>query len=140
MPFTRISLPEHRLKGWKKAISTVLQDALVTTFSVPKDDCFQLFEPASRDQRVINPTYLAGPGSSRSDDFLLFHITAGKPRDVAQKGALYRYLNEKLHAETGIDPANIMVVVNFTQPEDWSFSHGDVFHVTDISHSEGANT
>ncbi|MFU2316435.1 tautomerase family protein [Rahnella sp. PCH160] len=136
MPFTRISIPEHRLEGWQNAISTVLQDALVTTFSVPKDDCFQLFEPASRGLRVINPTYLAGPDSRRSDDFLLFHITAGKPRNTAQKSALYHYLNERLHTEIGINPADIMVVVNFTQPEDWSFSHGDVFHVAGISRSE----
>lgn len=131
MPFTRISLPEHRLEIWQNTISTVLQDALVTTFSVPKDDCFQLFDPAIHGQRVINATYLAGPGSLRSDDFLLFHITAGKPRNTEQKSALYRYLNERLHAEIGIDPADIMIVVNFTQPEDWSFSHGDVFRVTD---------
>lgn len=130
MPFTRISLPAHRVEPWQHKISGVLQDALVTTFSVPEDDCFQLFEPASHGQRIIHPTYLSGQNSPRSDDFLLFQITAGKPRNAAQKQALYRYLAEKLHAALGISPADVMVVVSFTQPEDWSFSHGEIFRIT----------
>ncbi|MGC6387150.1 tautomerase family protein [Ewingella sp. S1.OA.A_B6] len=132
MPFTRISLPAHRIHAWQSVISATLQEALVSTFSVPEEDCFQLFEPASRGQRVINPTYLCGKKESgqddlRSEDFLLFHITGGKPRDAAQKQALYRYLVEKLHHQLGISPADVMIVVSFTQPEDWSFSHGDMF-------------
>ncbi|TDS95832.1 tautomerase-like protein [Rahnella sp. BIGb0236] len=127
MPFTRISLPEHRAEIWQDQISAILQAALVHTFSVPKNDCFQLFEPVSCRQRVINPTYLAGENDRRSDDFLLFHITAGKPRNSYQKQELYRYLADKLHAALGISPADVMVVVSFTQPEDWSFSQGEMF-------------
>jgi phenylpyruvate tautomerase PptA (4-oxalocrotonate tautomerase family) len=127
MPFTRISLPDHRADTWQDAISAILQNTLVDHFSVPKDDCFQLFEPASRRQRVINPTYLAGENHHRSEDFLLFHITAGKPRNSYQKQELFRHLTEKLHVALGISPADVMVVVSFTQPEDWSFSHGEIF-------------
>jgi len=130
MPFTRISLPAHRMHDWQEAISAILHEALVYTFSVPKDDCFQLFEPASPGQRVIHPAYLAGENSVRSEDFLLFHITAGKPRNAYQKQALYRHLVENLHAAVGISPADVMVVVSFTQPEDWSFSHGEMFQIT----------
>ena len=129
MPFTRISLPAHRMDEWQASISAILQNALVYTFSVPKDDCFQLFEPASRGQRVINPTYLAGENDRRSDDFLLFHITAGKPRNGYQKQQLFRHLADKLHAALGISAADVMVVVTFTQPEDWSFSHGEMFQL-----------
>lgn len=129
MPMTRISLAAHRLDDWQETISAVLQDALVHTFSVPKNDCFQLFEPASRRQRVIHPDYLAGENNSRSEDFLLFHITAGKPRNSYQKQALYRHLTDNLHATLGISPADVMIVVSFTQPEDWSFSHGNMFEI-----------
>lgn len=131
MPFTRISLPAHRLESWQGPISAILQHALVSTFAVPEDDCFQLFEPASRGQRVIHPTYLAGADSERSEDFLLFHITGGKPRTAQQKQALYRQLAEKLQAVAGIDPADVMVVLSFTQPQDWSFSHGEMFHLAE---------
>lgn len=129
MPFSRISLPAHRADAWQDAISAILQETLVDHFSVPKEDCFQLFEPASRGQRVINPTYLAGENDRRSDDFLLFHITAGKPRSGYQKQQLFRHLADKLHAALGISAADVMVVVCFTQPEDWSFSHGEMFQL-----------
>src|SRR5476651_855971 len=105
MPFTRISLPAHRMDEWQASISAILQNALVYTFSVPKDDCL------------------------RSEDFLLFHITAGKPRNSYQKQELYRHLAENLHVTLGISPADVMIVVNFTQPEDWSFSHGEMFQI-----------
>lgn len=127
MPFTRISLPEHRADDWQDAISAILQNALVEHFAVPADDCFQLFEPAGHGQRVINPTYLAGKDDQRSEDFLLFHITAGKPRNGYQKQELFRHLAGNLHAALEISPADVMVVVSFTQPEDWSFSHGEMF-------------
>ncbi|CAM3576877.1 tautomerase family protein [Rahnella bruchi] len=127
MPFTRISLPEHRADVWQNAISAILHNTLVEHFAVPADDCFQLFEPASRRQRVINPTYLSGKDDQRSEDFLLFHITAGKPRNSNQKQEFFRHLAGDLHAALGISPADVMVVVSFTQPEDWSFSHGKMF-------------
>ena len=129
MPFTRFSLPAHRMDEWQASISAILQNALVYTFSVPKDDCFQLFEPASPSQRVIHPGYLAGNDCLRSEDFLLFHITAGKPRNSYQKQELYRHLAENLHITLGISPTDVMIVVNFTQPEDWSFSHGEMFQI-----------
>ena len=78
---------------------------------------------------MINPTYLAGENDRRSDDFLLFHITAGKPRNGYQKQQLFRHLVDKLHAALGISAADVMVVVCFTQPEDWSFSHGEMFQL-----------
>ncbi len=135
MPFTRISLPAHRMDRWQAVISATLQEALVSTFSVPEEDCFQLFEPASRSQRVINPTYLCEKKDSeqdgrRSEDFLLFHITGGKPRHTAQKQAFYQNLVGQLHHKLGVSPADVMIVISFTQPEDWSFSHGEMFSIT----------
>jgi hypothetical protein len=32
----------------------------------------------------------------------------------------------------GISPQNIMVVIGFTGPEDWSFGSGKMFSLTDI--------
>ena len=127
MPFSRISLPAHRAEDWQDAISAILQETLVEHFSVPQEDCFQLFEPASQRQRVFNPTYLAGKNGLRSEDFLLFHITAGKPRNSYQKQQLFHHLAEKLHLRLGISLADVMVVVSFTQPGGWSFGQGKMF-------------
>ncbi len=56
--------------------------------------------------------------------FVLFHIFAGKPRRRAQKQGLYRRLCARLADEMAVSPQDVMVVIQFNQLEDWSFSAG----------------
>ncbi|VEA99266.1 tautomerase [Klebsiella pneumoniae] len=56
--------------------------------------------------------------------FVLFHIFAGKPRSRAQKQGLYRRLCARLDDEMAVSPQDVMVVIQFNQLEDWSFSAG----------------
>ncbi|GAA6593973.1 hypothetical protein nublan012_46510 [Klebsiella pneumoniae] len=56
--------------------------------------------------------------------FVLFHIFAGKPRSRAQKQGLYRRLCARLDDEMAVSPQDVMVVIQFNQLEDWSFSPG----------------
>lgn len=133
MPVSRIAISEHRIEQWREAISTALQDALETSFSVPHGDCFQFFDSYHRHTRIFDRRYLCSAQTGRSDDFLLFHITAGKARSLAQKQAFYADLNARLVKAIGINPADVMIVVNFSAPEDWSFGNGKVFSLADIS-------
>ncbi|GKM38416.1 hypothetical protein NUKP66_32070 [Klebsiella variicola] len=55
---------------------------------------------------------------------MLFHIFAGKPRSRAQKQRLYRRLCARLADEMAVSPQDVMVVIQFNQQEDWSFSAG----------------
>ncbi|CTQ11635.1 conserved hypothetical protein [Klebsiella variicola] len=55
---------------------------------------------------------------------MLFHIFAGKPRSRAQKQGLYRRLCARLADEMAVSPQDLMVVIQFNQREDWSFSAG----------------
>ncbi|WP_416347506.1 tautomerase family protein [Acerihabitans sp. TG2] len=124
MPFTRIIFRQGRWDDELHRISDILHQALVDEFAVPPADRFQVIEALASMHLIYDPHYLTG---RRSADYLLFHITAGKPRDGDQKRNFYRILTDRLVAALGISPDDIMIVMQFTSPEDWCFGNGTVF-------------
>lgn len=121
MPLTRISLGT----AWRPAeftqLSALFHECLVAEFDVPSADRFQFIERAADQQCIYDPHYLS---EGRSARFVLFHIFAGKPRSRAQKQGLYRWLCARLDDEMAVSPQDVMVVIQFNQLEDWSFSAG----------------
>lgn len=121
MPFARISLIEGKTPAYLRALSDSLHQALVESFDVPPADRFQVFHQLAPEEFVFDRLYLCGP---RSDDFVLIAITAGRPRDTKTKQAFYRRLVELLEAAPGIRPEDVMVVINTTASDEWSFGNG----------------
>lgn len=124
MPLTRIVLQEGRSEQALRTLSTLLHDTLVAEFAVPPDDCFQVIETLPAGRLIYNRHYLTG---ARSENFTLFLITAGKPRSREQKQNLYRALAARLHEALGIHPDDVMIVIQFTTADDWSFGGGRMF-------------
>ena len=122
MPLTRISLIKGKSPGYVSAISDALHGALVEAFDVPPNDRFQIIEQREAHELVFDRHYLGGP---RSDDFVVFAITAGRPRSAATKQAFYKKLVSLLAEAPGVRSEDVMVVINTASPEDWSFSGGD---------------
>jgi phenylpyruvate tautomerase PptA (4-oxalocrotonate tautomerase family) len=121
MPFTRISLLRGKPAGYLDAVSESLHRALVEAFEVPPDDRFQAIHQHEPGELVFDRRYLGGP---RGDDYVLFAVTAGRPRSAHTKRAFYRRLVERLAESPGIAPRDVMVVVATTGAEDWSFADG----------------
>lgn len=121
MPLTRISLARGKSPEYLRALSDSLHRALVEAFDVPPDDRFQIIHQHEPGELVFDRHYLGGP---RSQDFVLFQVTAGRPRTTATKAAFYRYLVECLAEAPGIRPEDVMVVISTTQLDDWSFAGG----------------
>jgi phenylpyruvate tautomerase PptA (4-oxalocrotonate tautomerase family) len=121
MPFTRISLHRGKSPDYLRALSDSLHQALVETFDVPADDRFQAIHQHEPGELVFDRSYLAGP---RSDDFVLFAISAGRPRSPETKAAFYRRLTERLAAAPGLRPEDVMVVITTTASDEWSFGNG----------------
>ncbi len=124
MPVTRITLGEHYTDSQLGEISAILHQSLTDEFAVPLKDCFQIFERLPASQRIFDPHYQSG---NRSDDFMLFQITAGKPRSVEQKTCFYHALSQRLCATLGIHADDVMVIIQFNTADDWSFSHGKIY-------------
>lgn len=124
MPLTRITLGDTYSDRQIALMSTILHQTLVDSFAVPVEDCFQLFDKLPANQRIFNTHYLSG---GRSEGFVMIQITAGRPRTRAQKQDFYRMLNERFGRELNISPDDVMVIIQFNQAEDWSFSRGEMF-------------
>lgn len=124
MPFARISLLKGKSPDYLRAVSDSLHRALVEAFEVPPDDRFQAIHQHEPGELIFDRHYLGGP---RSDDYLLIQITAGKVRSTQTKQAFYRRLVELLAEQPGIRPEDVMVIINTTSAEDWSFSGGNAW-------------
>lgn len=121
MPFTRISLRQGYSDAQIAQISDILQQSLEAEFAVPSGDRFQIFETLSSRLRLFDRHYKS---NGRSDDFIQFHILAGKPRTPEQKQRFCRLLCKRLHAALAIHPDDVMVMIHFNSADDWSFSQG----------------
>lgn len=124
MPFTRITVRD----GWSDAdlqtLSDTLHEVLVAEFNVPPDDRFQVIELLAAPRFIYDRHYLSG---GRSDHYVLLNIVAGKPRSLKQKRATYQVLSERLQQRLNLEPYDLMIIIQQTQPEDWSFSGGKMF-------------
>ncbi|MDU4995848.1 MAG: tautomerase family protein [Enterobacteriaceae bacterium] len=121
MPFTRITLRQGYSDAQITQISDILQRTLEDEFTVPAGDRFQVFETLPARQRVFDQHYKSG---GRSDNFIQFHILAGKPRTREQKQNLCRVLCQRLQSALDIHPNDVMVMIQFNTVDEWSFSQG----------------
>jgi phenylpyruvate tautomerase PptA (4-oxalocrotonate tautomerase family) len=121
MPFARITLHRGKSPEYLKALSDNFHEAMVEAFDVPPTDKFQAIHQLEPGELIFDRNYLAGP---RSDDYVFFDVTIGKPRSAEVKQAFYRRLVERLGEAPGIRPEDIMVTITTAQREDWSFGDG----------------
>ena len=128
MPYARISLLKGKSLEYRRALSDNLHRALVEAFDVPKADRFQVFHQLAPDEFVFDRHYLCGP---RSDDYVLIAITAGRPRSTHTKKTFYQRLIELLEEAPGIRREDVMVVINTTDADEWSFGNGIASMVVD---------
>ena len=121
MPLTRITVREGMSDARLQQLSDLYHQTLVEVFDVPPEDKFQILEALPARALVYPPHYQTG---RRDGDFILFQILAGKPRSTVVKQRLYERLAERLHADLGIHPDNLMVVIQLNGSEEWSFGRG----------------
>ncbi|MEK9969222.1 MAG: tautomerase family protein [Ferrovibrio sp.] len=121
MPITRISLRRGKPVAYRQAIMTGLYEAMHETFNVPENDYFMLVSEHDAADFWCSPSYVVGP---RSDDLVIIQLTVNNTRSLAQKKALYRRIAEKLTADPGLRPEDILVNLVETTIDNWSMGHG----------------
>ena len=122
MPYSRISLLRGKSPEYVKALSDSIHQALVEAFEVPVDDRFQVIHQHEPGELIFDAHYMGGP---RSDDYVLICITAGRLRSTQVKQGFYKHLVKLLQNSLGIRPEDIMIVINTTQADEWSFGSGN---------------
>ncbi|MFP8777087.1 tautomerase family protein [Hydrogenophaga sp. RWCD_12] len=125
MPLVTLTLRQRRPAVYKAAVLDAIHAALVQA-GVPGTDRFQRVFTLDPSDAHIDPTYpdLARP---RTDDALLIEILWSVGRSVKVKRALLTDLMQRL-AALGIDTEQVMVVLQETAWENWSFGGGRQLH------------
>jgi phenylpyruvate tautomerase PptA (4-oxalocrotonate tautomerase family) len=121
MPFVHIALRRGQSREFLEALSAGIHRAMTEAFDVPVDYLFHAIHQHEEHELFFDRRYMGGP---RSEGWVLLNITAGRPRSTQTKRRFYRRLAECLVESPGIEPGDIMVIINATQPEDWSFGNG----------------
>lgn len=121
MPFARISLLKGKSPEYVKTLSDTIHKALVEAFEVPSDDRFQLVHQHEPGELIFDTHYMGGP---RSNDYVLICITAGRLRSTQVKQGFYKHLVKLLQNALDMRPEDVMVVINTTQADEWSFGCG----------------
>ena len=93
---------------------------LLETLKVPKHDRYQVVHEHKRSRMITEDT---GLGFARSDQIAPLQVTS-RPRHREMKQAFYRLLVERLNANCGISPHDVVVNFVINADEDWSFGAG----------------
>lgn len=124
MPMSHLYLLKGKSPAYLQALSDGLHQALVDAFEVPLKDRFQVIHQHEANELIFDRDYLSHHDSPRSADFVLIQITAGRVRSTVNKQAFYQRLVELLAESPGLGAEDVMVIINTTAAEDWSFSGG----------------
>ncbi|MEH6971670.1 tautomerase family protein [Bacillus sp. JJ675] len=126
MPLLRFDLIEGRDEKALKTLLDAAHNAMVEAFNVPERDRYQIVHQHPANELIIQDT---GLGFNRSKDLVVISITS-KTRMKSQKEKLYALLAEKLEAECGISPEDVMVSITENGDADWSFGLGEAQFLT----------
>ncbi|MBW8364045.1 MAG: tautomerase family protein [Rhizobium sp.] len=122
MPYARISLRKGKSPEYIRSLSDSIHQSLVEAFDVPVDDRFQVIHQHEPGELIFDTHYMGGP---RSDDYVLICVTAGRLRSPKVKQGFYKHLVQLLQNSPGIRPEDVMVFINTTQTDEWSFGSGN---------------
>lgn len=120
MPLLCFDLVEGRSERQIKRILDVTHEVLVQSFNVPQRDRYQIVREHAPSRMIVEDT---GLGIERTPNNLVLQVTT-RPRDRAMKQAFYKSLVEKLEAECGISPSDVIITFVTNTDEDWSFGLG----------------
>lgn len=121
MPLVRVSLLRGKPRAYRAAILDNIYEALRERFNVPEDDRFMVLTEHDADELVFSRSYM---GIARSDDFVLIQLTVSNTRTQEQKNALFARIVERLQADPGIRPEDVMISLVEGDKGNWSFGHG----------------
>ena len=126
MPLLRFDVIEGRSEEELKTLLDTAHNAMVEAFDVPERDRYQIVHTHKAHEMVIQDT---GLGFERSKDIVLISVTS-KTRTEEKKQRLYRLLAERLQANCGLAPTDLMVSIVENDAADWSFGLGEAQFLT----------
>lgn len=121
MPLVRINLPKSTTSADAAAISTVVHNALVTTFNVPEPDRFQAIYRNSEEELICSPEFL---GIKHSNNVVFVQISCSPGRSLEMKKALYAKIAFDVAHSSSFKAEDVIINLLETNRENWSFGLG----------------
>lgn len=121
MPFVRIAVYESTPTADRKPIADAVYEAMRETIDIPEGDRFIVVTSHGKDELFVDPKFM---NVTRTERFVLVHITLSQGRTVEKKQALYARIAERLHSAIGVSTDDVMTVLTENTYTDWSFGKG----------------
>jgi phenylpyruvate tautomerase PptA (4-oxalocrotonate tautomerase family) len=122
MPFTQISLRKGKSLAYRCELMEEIYLAMRESISIPENDRFATITELEDGNFNNSGDYL---GINRSDDIVFIQITLNSGRTTDKKRALYARIAERLNANLGIRPEDIVISLLEVSTEDWSLGNGE---------------
>jgi phenylpyruvate tautomerase PptA (4-oxalocrotonate tautomerase family) len=120
MPLVRIDVQQGRTPAELRKVADVVQGVMLDVFAAPPGDRYQIITEHPVGQIIAEDT---GLGFERTVGVVVIQIVQ-QGRTTAQKKAAYEQLAERLDAECGVAPTDLIVSIVANGREDWSFGRG----------------
>ena len=120
MPLVRIDVQQGRAPAELRKVADVVQGVMLDVFAAPPGDRYQIITEHPVGQIIAEDT---GLGFERTVGVVVIQIVQ-QGRTTAQKKAAYEQLAERLDAECGVAPTDLIVSIVANGREDWSFGLG----------------
>jgi len=121
MPITQVSILQGKSETYRRMVADSVCDALHQAFGVPEDDRFVTILEHQAADFVFSPLSM---GVARTEDLLIFRVTANRGRSVDQKKAFYSRLASLLQERLKVLPENVFINIVEVDKENWSFGSG----------------
>ena len=121
MPVTRIAIRQGKSDDYKQALLDEIYEAMRETVAIKEGDRFMAITEHGPHE------FASGPFLSidRSDDLVQIQVFWAPGKTVEQKLAMYKRIVERLGANPGVRPQDVLISVTETAAENWSFGNGE---------------
>ncbi len=121
MPVTRIAIRDGKTSEYKQALMDEIYDAMRETVAIKDGDRFMAITEHGADAFAYGPFL----GIERSDDLVQIQVFWAPGKSTEDKLAMYRRIVERLSANPGVRPEDVLISVTETAAENWSFGLGE---------------
>jgi 4-oxalocrotonate tautomerase len=121
MPVTRIAIREGKTSDYKNALMDEIYEAMRETVAIKDGDRFMAITEHGDDEFAYGPFL----GIDRSADLVQVQVFWAPGKTTEAKLAMYKRIVERLAANPGVRPQDILISVVETAAENWSFGNGE---------------
>jgi 4-oxalocrotonate tautomerase len=121
MPLTRIAIRQGKSDDYKQALLDEIYEAMRETVAIKEGDRFMAITEHGPHEFAFGP-FLS---IDRSDDLVQIQVFWAPGKTVEQKLAMYKRIVERLGANPGVRPQDVLISVTETAAENWSFGNGE---------------